>query len=221
MSKNCAIYTRVSIDNQAEKEFSSCDAQEQKIKSFIASQDSWQIFKVYSDAGCSGATTERPALQQLLSDLKKEKIDIVFVHKIDRLTRCPALNNELVHFSAEGFNHLIYKGKRRERNKNEQIMKFKLLPKAKTIIEITTTHQEYDESLIEIRKKKFKKIVQETAMVRYWGFVAIIRGFRTKVIVRQIGNGQKHFWSVIPAWITNQYRDIKLISKTRGDLAGD
>ena len=70
--KNCAIYTRVSTDSQAEKEFSSCDAQEEKIKSFIASQENWQVFKVYSDAGYSGATTERPELQKLLSDLKKK-----------------------------------------------------------------------------------------------------------------------------------------------------
>ena len=96
--KNCAIYTRVSTDNQAEKEFSSCEAQEQKIKSFIASQSNWQTFKVYSDAGYSGATTERPALQQLLSDLKKEKIDIVFVYKIDRLTRSPKDFYQLIKF---------------------------------------------------------------------------------------------------------------------------
>src|SRR3990167_7867367 len=87
--KKCAIYTRVSTDNQAEKEFSSCEAQEQKMKTFIASQDNWQIFKVYTDAGYSGATLERPALQELLADLKKEKIDLVFVYKIDRLTRSP------------------------------------------------------------------------------------------------------------------------------------
>jgi len=31
----CAIYTRVSTDNQAEKEFNSCEAQEARIKSFI------------------------------------------------------------------------------------------------------------------------------------------------------------------------------------------
>ena len=96
--KNCAIYTRVSTDNQAEKEFSSCEAQEQKMKSFIASQDNWQIFKVYTDAGYSGATLERPALQQLLSDLKKEKIDIVFVYKIDRLTRSPKDFYQLIEF---------------------------------------------------------------------------------------------------------------------------
>jgi site-specific DNA recombinase len=87
--KNCAIYTRVSTDNQAEKEFSSCEAQEQKIRSYISSQDNWKVFKVYNDGGFSGATLERPALQQLLSDLKKEKIDVVLVYKIDRLTRSP------------------------------------------------------------------------------------------------------------------------------------
>jgi len=35
----CAIYTRVSPDNQAEKEFSSCEPQEEKIRSFIKSQN--------------------------------------------------------------------------------------------------------------------------------------------------------------------------------------
>ncbi len=96
--KNCAIYTRVSTDNQAEKEFSSCEAQEQKIRSFIASQNDWQVFKVYSDGGYSGATIERSALQQLLSDLKKEKIDIILVYKIDRLTRSPKDFYQLIEF---------------------------------------------------------------------------------------------------------------------------
>ena len=96
--KNCAIYTRVSTDMQAEKEFSSCEAQEQKIRSFVASQNNWQVFRVYSDAGYSGATLERPALQQLLSDFKKEKIDIVLVYKIDRLTRSPKDFYQLIEF---------------------------------------------------------------------------------------------------------------------------
>ena len=143
-----------------------------------------------------------------------------FYQKIGAI-RCPALNNELVHFIAEGFNHLIYKGKRRERSKNDQITKFKLLPKAKNLIGLATTYQEYDESITEVRKKRFKKIVQETATVRYWGFVAILNNFRIKVIVRQIGNGQRHFWSVIPAWRTEHYRDIKFISMAKGNLEKD
>ena len=96
--KNCVIYTRVSTDMQAEKEFSSCDAQEEKIKSFIASQNNWQVFKVYSDAGYSGANINRPGLQELFSDLKKEKIDIVLSYKIDRLTRSPKDFYQLIEF---------------------------------------------------------------------------------------------------------------------------
>ena len=87
--KQCAIYTRVSTDMQAEKEFSSCEAQEEKIKSFIKSQNNWQIFKVYSDLGHTGANTNRPALQELLEDIKQEKVDIILAYKIDRLTRSP------------------------------------------------------------------------------------------------------------------------------------
>ena len=40
----------------------------------------------------------------------------------------PALGGERVHFSAEGFNHLIFKGARSEREKSSQILRFKLLP---------------------------------------------------------------------------------------------
>jgi DNA invertase Pin-like site-specific DNA recombinase len=40
----CAIYTRVSTDLQAEKELSSCEAQEEKIRAFIKSQNNWKVF---------------------------------------------------------------------------------------------------------------------------------------------------------------------------------
>ena len=140
-----------------------------------------------------------------------------FYEKIGRV-RCPAFNNDFVHFNAEGFNHLVYKRKRRERKKEVQIMKFKLLQKAKNIVEIATTYQEYDESLTNVRKKKRKKTISESATARYWGLIAIIKGIKVKVIVRQVGNGQKHFWSVIPAWSKSNYRDIKLIAMSKGDL---
>ena len=71
-----AIYTRVSTDNQAEVEFNSCEAQESKIKSFIASQDNIDIFKVYSDPGHSGANTDRPALKEMIWDLQQKKFNL-------------------------------------------------------------------------------------------------------------------------------------------------
>ncbi len=98
----CAIYTRVSTDNQAEVEFNSCEAQETKIRSFISSQECMKVFKVYSDPGFTGANLNRPALQEMLKDIeiaspltslmsraRNDGIRAVIVYKIDRLTRSP------------------------------------------------------------------------------------------------------------------------------------
>lgn len=148
----------------------------------------------------------------------KENADS-FYKKIGRIN-CPAFNNEAVYFNSEGFNHLIFK-KKSERNKNDQITKFKLLPIARDIISISTTFQEYDEGLVEILRKKFKRKVKETCSVRYWGLVAILRNRKVKVIIRQIGYGQKHFFSVIPAWTINHYNDTKIITTAKGDLSSD
>jgi len=65
----CALYTRISTDNQAEVEFNSCEAQEAKITSFIKSQENMEVFKVYVDAGYSGANVNRPALNEMLADI--------------------------------------------------------------------------------------------------------------------------------------------------------
>ena len=85
----CAIYTRVSTDNQAEVEFNSCEAQEAKIKSFIQSQENMEIFKVYSDLGFTGANINRPALTEMLQDIRERRINLVISYKIDQLTRSP------------------------------------------------------------------------------------------------------------------------------------
>ena len=86
---NCAIYTRVSTDNQADVEFNSCEAQEAKIKSFVDSQENMAIYKTYSDPGFTGANLNRPALQEMFEDIKQGHINLVIAYKIDRLTRSP------------------------------------------------------------------------------------------------------------------------------------
>jgi site-specific DNA recombinase len=86
---DCAIYTRVSTDNQADVEFNSCEAQEAKIRSFISSQEGMEVFKVYSDPGYTGANLNRPALSKMLNDIKERRITLVISYKIDRLTRSP------------------------------------------------------------------------------------------------------------------------------------
>jgi site-specific DNA recombinase len=41
----------------------------------------------YDDGRLSGATVRRPALQQLLAEIRAGRVDIVVVYKVDRLTR--------------------------------------------------------------------------------------------------------------------------------------
>ncbi|MGQ9472064.1 MAG: recombinase family protein [Candidatus Aminicenantales bacterium] len=94
----CAIYTRVSTDNQAEKEFNSCEAQAEKIKSFIRSQENLEVYKIYSDFGYSGASLERPALQELFKDITEDKISCILTYKINRLTRSPKDFYNLIEF---------------------------------------------------------------------------------------------------------------------------
>ena len=45
------------------------------------------MHELYIDPGYSGAKMERPALQKMLSDIKKGLVDLVLVYKLDRLSR--------------------------------------------------------------------------------------------------------------------------------------
>src|SRR5262250_327100 len=86
----CAIYTRKSSEEGLEQEFNSLHAQREACVAFITSQrhEGWACLpKTYDDGGFSGATMDRPALQQLLADIAAGRVDIVVVYKIDRLTR--------------------------------------------------------------------------------------------------------------------------------------
>ena len=86
----CAIYTRKSSEEGLEQEFNSLHAQRDACCAYIASQRSegWvELAGHYDDGGISGATLERPALKRLLSDIEEDRVDVVVVYKIDRLSR--------------------------------------------------------------------------------------------------------------------------------------
>jgi site-specific DNA recombinase len=86
----CAIYTRVSTDQGLEQDFNSLDAQYDACQAYIRSQAhaGWTLVRAkYDDGGFSGGNTERPALQRLLDDVRADKVQIIVVYKVDRLTR--------------------------------------------------------------------------------------------------------------------------------------
>jgi DNA invertase Pin-like site-specific DNA recombinase len=85
-----AVYTRVSTEYGLDQEFNSLDAQHEAAEAYIRSQlhEGWTLVRTrYDDGGYSGGSTERPALQRLLADIRDRRIDVVVVYKVDRLTR--------------------------------------------------------------------------------------------------------------------------------------
>ena len=86
----CAVYTRVSTESGLDQDFNSLDVQYDAAQAYIRSQAhaGWTLIRTrYDDGGFSGGSTDRPALQQLLADIKAHKINVVVVYKVDRLTR--------------------------------------------------------------------------------------------------------------------------------------
>src|ERR1700726_2284045 len=96
----------------------------------------------------------------------------------------PALD-EQVSFPAEGFNHIVFKTARRERDRPSQIMRFKLLPRAIRLVAHANTSQEFEESLKELDVKLRKKPERRSKPVRYWGIIAIFEGRKIKVVLRK------------------------------------
>lgn len=86
----CAIYTRKSSEEGLDQEFNSLDAQREAGEAYITSQkhEGWKLIaQKYDDGGYSGGSMERPALAQLLKDIKQGIINVVVVYKVDRISR--------------------------------------------------------------------------------------------------------------------------------------
>jgi len=125
-------------------------------------------------------------MTKTLKEKAKEKYS-----KIGEVT-CPAFPNEKIVFNAKGFNHIFYKGGRSGRSKVNIATKIRLLDRAVELLKKSAVFQEQDSYNAIYRGKRRKH--------KFWAFEGVIKDRRIKVIVRQVGRGKKHYWSVIPAW---------------------
>lgn len=77
-----AIYTRQSKEK---KESCSIEMQEERCIA-LCKANGWD-WKVYSDPGWSGKDLYRPEFQKMMKDINAQKIDVVIVYRIDRISR--------------------------------------------------------------------------------------------------------------------------------------
>ena len=80
-----SYYGRVSTAEQAENGYS-LDEQQERLEKYCDAMG-WNTRQGYTDPGFSGASMDRPALQNLIKDIKAGKIEKVIVYKLDRLSR--------------------------------------------------------------------------------------------------------------------------------------
>ena len=104
MSKRIAIYARVSTSSQSPQN-------QIDVLTELANRQGYTIIKIYSDNGFSGTklTADRPALNELMTDARKRKFDMVLVWSLDRLGRslkhCLELLQELQELKVDLFFH--------------------------------------------------------------------------------------------------------------------
>lgn len=80
-----ALYPRVSGLEQAQEGYS-IGEQIERMKKFCEAKG-WTVYKIYTDAGFTGANMDRPGLQEMIKDSEAGKFDMVLVYKLDRLSR--------------------------------------------------------------------------------------------------------------------------------------
>jgi hypothetical protein len=127
---------------------------------------------------------------------KKEKSRQIYDSQ--RTIYNPFFKEEIV-LNSDGFHHLRYSA-RHERNKEEQVLKFTLLPLSLRILKMAATLQEYRKLLSPIGEKSPRDGSVKMKMVEWWGFVTIFveQEIKVRVIVRKVGDGNIHFWSIMP-----------------------
>jgi hypothetical protein len=113
--------------------------------------------------------------------------------------RCPYFQ-ENVQFNAPGFEHLRHKSWNRGRDRRDQFMRLKHLARAPEILRLSRTVQGIEHTAEWERRHKHGRWEKRLVPVTYYEFMAVIEERRFKVIVKQLADGQRIFWSLIPFW---------------------
>jgi len=109
---------------------------------------------------------------------------------------CPAVNERVI-FNADGFGHLRFHLDGSARKPKEQIYKLSLLPLVRSAIRLAhVVGHEKRFAPVNRKKRHGHRVLRE---VDYWGLEAKVGKRKTivRVILRKIGDGKLHFWSVM------------------------
>lgn len=84
MTKRCALYLRVSTEQQVDG--NSLTTQKSLLLRHAKARG-YAVADIYVDAGLSGMNMNRPELQRLIADAQRQRFDLVLAWKVDRVSR--------------------------------------------------------------------------------------------------------------------------------------
>ncbi len=138
-----------------------------------------------------------------IEDFETIKLKAEQTYKTFGEVYCPYLKEKVI-FNSFGLEHLKFKQHRKARSEQDQSMRFKLLYLIPEVIKASHTLQ----GILETKRFEYIKVNNRweriLKIVTYYEFIAVIGRNRIKVVIKQIGNNQKIFWSIIPSWGMNK-----------------
>lgn len=149
-----------------------------------------------------------------IEKLEKAKKDAEDYYKSVKEIYCPYFKEKIA-FNAKGLEHVKFKGRWKARSRYDQYIRFRLIALAPQIIRDSHTLQGLYETHSfehEKRNKRWDKILRQ---VTYYEFIAIIKRARARIIVKQVENEPKYFWSIIPFWKTENMTSKRIIHSGR------
>lgn len=128
--------------------------------------------------------------------------------------RCPYFGESIV-FNAKGLEHIKFKNIRQARTHRDQYIRFRLISLAPKIIQDSHTIQGISVRNVFEREKTHKRWDTIMRPATYYEFVAVVKDYRVRVVVKQVASGPKYFWSIIPFWKMDKVSGKRLLHSGR------
>jgi hypothetical protein len=131
---------------------------------------------------------------------------------------CPYFKEKIA-FNTKGLKHLKFKSNRQARPRKDQYSRLRLIRLVPEVLKRSHTLQGiWQKRRFEAQKmnSRWEQVMKD---VTYYEFIAVIDIVRVKVIVKQVLNGEKHFWSVIPFWGIDKTTSKRILHS--GDIEND
>ncbi len=148
---------------------------------------------------------------------EKSRIDAETFYRGVGKIFCPYFK-ENISFNSKGLEHIKFQGLRRARPHRDQYIRFRLISLAPKIIQLSHTLQGTSVRNSFERLKMTGRWQVMMCAVTYFEFVAVMNGYRVRVIVKQVEKGPKYFWSIIPFWKMDKITGQRILHSGKPEI---